>query len=172
MSVDIGALRKFQDLWGPVLETIPAVIEATAKQDDLARAIAAQNKLLDKAKQDVTTAYEEADKRLAAVNEELSSLQAQKVQVAAGIASDQAKANEAAAAAMADMQAKLDLAGQRLAQATEKLNGVEADFAAKTAMAQAAHDAVLSNMAGEVKAMEDRQAKAEKALEALKAKLG
>jgi len=45
MSIDIGALRKFQDLWGPVLETIPAVIEATAKQDDLARAIAAQNKL-------------------------------------------------------------------------------------------------------------------------------
>ena len=59
-----------------------------------------------------------------------------------------------------------------MAQATEKLSGVEADFASKTAMAQAAHDAVLSKMAGEVKAMEDRQAKAEKALEALKAKLG
>ena len=172
MTVDIGALRKFQDLWGPVLETIPAVIEATAKQDDLARAIAAERKALDKAKQDVTAAYDEADKRLAAVNAELDSVRAQKAQVIAGIEGLQQKAKEDAAAALDAVQAKLDVANKSLAQATEKLNGVESDYASKTAMAQAAHDAVLSKMASEVKAMEDRQAKAEKALEALKAKLG
>ena len=172
MSIDIGALRKFQDLWGPVLETIPAVIEATAKQDDLARAIAAQNKLLDKAKQDVAAAYEEADKRLVAVNEELESLKSQKVKVVEAITAEQAKSKESADVAMADVKTKLDLAVQKLVQATEKLNGVEAEYATKVVMAQAEHDAALNKMASEIKAMEDRHAKAEKALDSLKAKLG
>lgn len=172
MTVDIGALRKFQDLWGPVLESIPAVIEATAKKEDLDRAIAIQNKALEKAKQDVASAYDEADKRLAAVNLELEALMVQKTQTTDAIATERVKANEAAVIALQEAQAQLAAVNLKVQASTEKLNSIGADYAAKIAEAQMAHDAAVAKMDAEIKSLEDRGSKAEKALEALRAKLG
>lgn len=172
MTVDIGALRKFQDLWGPVLESIPAVIEATAKKEDLDRAITIQNKVLEKAKQEVTTAYEEADKRLAAVNQELELLMAQKAQTSEAIAAERVKANDAAANALREAQGQLSVVNLKVQSATEKLSNIGAEYAAKIAEAQAAHEAAVAKMEAEIKSLEDRGSKAEKALETLRAKLG
>jgi len=172
MAIDISALRKFQDLWGPVLEAIPAVMDAVAKQSDMDREMQVQNKALEKAKQEVAAAYEEANKRLVAVNAELDSIERQKSDTLAAIADEQAKAKDAAAGVLAAEKKKLQAVNQQIQQATEKLSKVESDYAAKLALAQAEHTAVMAQMEDAVKAMEDRQAKAEEALEALKAKLG
>jgi chromosome segregation ATPase len=172
MAIDISALRKFQDLWGPVLEAIPAVMDAVARQSDIDREVQVQIKALEKAQQEVASVYEEANNRLTAVNAELDAIALQKCETLAAIADEQAKAKEATASALSAEKKKLQAVSLQVQQVTEKLEKVEAEYAAKLASCQADHATVLARMENEVKAMEDRQAKAELALEALKAKLG
>lgn len=172
MTIDVGALRKFQDTWGPVLEAIPAVLDAVAKQDDFARLEAEQNKALEKAKQEVAQAYEQADKRLEAVNAQLESLTKQQAAVAAAIASDRANAAEAAEAAQAAAKAKLDALTQQVNAVQARINGLNTEYASKRAAAEAEHASAVVAMAAEIKALEDRKAEAEKALEVFRAKFG
>ena len=40
MAIDVGALRRFQETWGPVLDAIPAVVNMAEQQADLDRALA------------------------------------------------------------------------------------------------------------------------------------
>jgi hypothetical protein len=172
MAIDISALRKFQDLWGPVLEAIPAVMDAVAKQSDMDREVQVQIKALEKAQQEVASVYEEANKRLTAVNSELDVIALQKRETLVAIADEQAKAKEVAASALAAEKKKLQAVNLQVQKATEELGKVELEYAAKLALVNAEHAAAMEKLEAEVAAMEDRQAKAETALEALKAKLG
>ena len=71
MAVDIGALRKFQELWGPVLEALPAVMDAVAKQEDFERWLHKAQLDLDAANAKVQAAKDEASRvRAKAADEE------------------------------------------------------------------------------------------------------
>jgi len=172
MTVDVAALRKFQEVWGPVLEAIPAVIEAVAKQDDLVRITAEQQKAVDKAKQEIASAYEQADRRLQAANDELDKIAEQKAKTQEAIESQRNAADEAASQAKAQAQANLDAIKQKTFDASLQLNSVEAEYAAKLADAKSAHAAAVAEMEAEIKSLESRKVQAEKALETLRAKLG
>jgi chromosome segregation ATPase len=80
--------------------------------------------------------------------------------------------NEVLASQQADTKAKLAAANKKLADVQQKLDGVNAEYEAKLVQAQADHAAALAAMEAEIKAVEDRRAKAEKALDTLRAKLG
>lgn len=172
MAVDVGALRKFQDTWGPVLEAIPAVIEAVAKQDDFVRLEAEQQKLLDKAKQEIAGAYAQADKRLEAVNAELDALAKQKLSMQTAIESQRAEADAAAKVAQADAKTKLDTLNKQIDATAARLSNLGADYAAKLADARAAHEAAVQSMQSEIRGLEQRKYQAQQALDALRAKLG
>ena len=172
MAVDIGALRKFQDLWGPVLETIPAVMDSVAKQADMDRALAQAKSDYEKAKAEVQAVYDDADKRIAVANE-----------VLAAIADKQQKAQEAldAAVVAADARARaieqeadvrIRSAQDKVLEAEKRLTELDAEAVKRMQAVEEAHAKAMTAFEAEVKALEDRKAKAEKAIEALKAKFG
>lgn len=172
MAVDIGALKKFQDLWGPVLESVPAVIDAVSKKEDMDRGIAEQKRLYEKAEKDVADAKAEAQRVRAEAQAEMQRLSDERTQMLASMEAERVAINNQIADQKADAKAKADALSKKIADAEAKLGSLDSDFLTKHAQAQAAHDQALADMEAEIKALEDRKGKAEKALEALRAKLG
>jgi hypothetical protein len=172
MPIDTTALRKFQDVWGPVLAAIPAVLEATAQKADVERELRIKQAEIDEADKKIAKAFEEADKRLSSVNSEMEQAMQQKAKALADIeaakkvdADNRAKANEVQRKAADDWNVKIATLQSQFsnveAEHAKKVSAAEADFAAKTAALEA-----------DVKDLEKRKAAAEKALDALRSKLG
>lgn len=172
MTIDIGALRRFQATWGPVIDVIPDVINMAEQQADLERGLAAKRLELTKATAEIDAAYTEADRRIAVFNEELVAANNQKLAVAAEI--DAAKQAAAEAAKTADAAAKARLAAieDQITESSAVLAKVGAQIAADTSAAQAEHATAVKVMESAILDLEKRKAAAEKALDTLRAKLG
>lgn len=172
MALDIAGLKRFQDTFGPVLAAIPAVLDAAAQMDDLNRGIALKRVELEKAIAEVQKTYDDADARITSVNEVLASAQADAAAAKAEakeIRSQAVARAKASDAKIAEAQAAADVA---LASKHSELAGLEQAYALKKMEAEAAHAAVLADLEAKAKDAEKRLATAEKALDALKSKLG
>ena len=172
MTIDVGALRRFQATWGPVIDVIPDVINMAEQQADLDRALVAKRLELDKAAKDVAAAYTEANKRLTDINEELVSVSAQKATVAAEIEAARQAAAEAARDADTAAKARLGAIEEQITESSAVLARVGVQIAADTSAAQAAHAQAVLVMQSEIMDLEKRKVAAEKALDTLRAKLG
>lgn len=172
MSIDIGALRKFQDMWEPVLQAIPAVMELEAKKADMERWLASEQAKLAKAQAEVAATYEEADKRLEAVNKQLAAAMEDTAAAKAEAAEIKRSAAEKAKEAMAKAQAKVDALDQQTLYQAAALKTISDEYATKLSQAQAAHAMAVKGMEAEIIDLEKRKAAAEKALDTLRAKLG
>ena len=172
MAINVGALRKFQEVWGPVLDAIPAVVEMTERQADMEREANSHRAEMDKAKAEIQKAYDEADVRLSQFNSVISELQEQKNATAAEIREMKRKATEAAKAAQDKADAKLADVERAIDVAVNKLKTIDVDYAERTMLAKTAHEVEVKAMAAEIADLEKRKAAAEKALDALRAKLG
>jgi len=172
MAIDIGALRKFEESWRPVLESIPAVIEMSQQRNELEKAVAAKRKEFDDVKAEIQAAYNEADKRLIRINAELDAAtadtkaaQAETARLIADRDRELAETGTARKKTLAVTEKKLADTEAALvkveAEIANKLAAVEVDIKAKTEAAEAA-----------LQAIEAKQKAAEAALEAIKAKLG
>ena len=172
MPIDTTALRKFQDLWGPVLEAIPAVLEATAKQADVERELRIKQVELADAGKKIDAAFVEADKRLSSVNSEMEQAMQQKAQALADIEA----AKQAQADGFAEAEKAFNVTEMEWVQKTSALQSqfaqVEANLAQKIADADAEYAEKVAALEAEVKGLEERKAAAEKALDALRSKLG
>ena len=172
MTIDVGALRRFQATWGPVIDVIPDVINMAEQQADLERGLAAKRLELDKAAKDVAAAYTEANKRLTDINEELVSVSAQKATVAAEIEAARQTAAEAARDADTAAKTRLMAIEAQITESSAVLARVGVQIAADTSAAQAEHATAVKVMQSEIMDLEKRKATAEKALDTLRAKLG
>ena len=172
MTIDVSALRKFQEVWGPAVAAIPAVLDALAKQADFERGMAQAAIDLEKAKAEVQGVYDAADARLVQVNAELLTQQ----QAAAQVKADTAEAKKKATAAQKAAEAKLaeTLASIDTAVAGKKAELADVDRALAMAKAQATadHEAFITDLTVKAVEAEKRLATAERALESLKSKLG
>jgi hypothetical protein len=172
MTIDTNALRKFQDLWGPVLEAIPAVLEATAKKADIERELRIKQIEIDEAGKKIDAAFVEADKRLSSVNSEMEQAMQQKAKALAEI-EDAKKARAAEAEKAIEVQSKLaDDWNKKIAALQSQFVNVEAEHAKKVAVAEAAFAEKSAALEADVRDLEKRKAVAEKALDALRSKLG
>jgi hypothetical protein len=172
MAIDTAALRKFQDLWGPVLEAIPAVLEATAKKADVERELRVKQVEIDEAGKKIDAAFVEADKRLSSVNSEMEQAMQQKAKALADI-EDAKKAQAADDVKAAEAQRKLvDDWNKKIASLQSQFSNVEAEHAKKVAAAEASFAEKTAALEADVKDLEKRKAAAEKALDALRSKLG
>ena len=172
MPIDTNALRKFQDLWGPVLEAIPAVLEATAKKADVERELRVKQIEIDEAGKKIDAAFVEADKRLSSVNSEMEQAMQQKEKALAEI-EDAKKAQAADDVKAAEAQRKLvDDWNKKIASLQSQFSNVEAEHAKKVAAAEASFAEKTAALEADVKDLEKRKAAAEKALDALRSKLG
>ena len=172
MTIDIGALRRFQATWGPVIEIIPDVINMAEQQADLERGLAAKRLELSKATAEIDEAYAEANKQLAVSNEELVATGKQKAAVAAEIAAARQAAAKAVEDADASAKARLAAIEAQIAESSAVLAKIDGRIAADTSAAQAEHAAAVKVMQIEIADLERRKATAEKALDTLRAKLG
>jgi uncharacterized protein YhaN len=172
MPIDTTALRKFQDVWGPVLDAIPAVLEAVAQKTDVERELRIKQVEIDDADKKVAKAFEEADKRLSSVNSEMEQAMQQREKALADIeeakkaqAADNAKAEEA-------QRKLLDEWNQKIASLQSQFSNVQTDYNKKVADAEADFAGRVLALEAEVKELEKRKATAEKALDTLRNKLG
>lgn len=172
MSIDVNALRLFQATWGPVLDAIPTVIDAIGRQADFDRELKLKAMALDDANKEIESVYAEADKRLQAINNQMTEAINARFANEAAIEKAKRDAADAADEAAKAQNAVLADIAEKIAAKNAELSAVDAEIAAKTAAAQAEHEAVVAKMAAEVADLEKRQAVAEKALESLRAKLG
>ena len=172
MTIDIGALRRFQSTWGPVIDVIPGVINMVEQQADFERGLAAKRIELNNATAEIASAYEEADKRLIALNAELVAASTQKSEVLAEI--NEAKKAAVEAAKVADAKAKVRLSAieDQITESSAVLAKVKDKIAENTSAAQAEHAQIVLVMQAEILDLEKRKAAAEKALDTLRAKLG
>ena len=172
MAIDTTALRKFQDVWGPVLDAIPAVLEAVAKQSDVERELRIKKVELDEAGKKIDATFVEADKRLSSVNSEMEQAMQQKEKALAEI-EDAKKAQAADDVKAAEAQRKLvDDWNKKIASLQSQFSNVEAEHAKKVAAAEASFAEKTAALEADVKDLEKRKAAAEKALDALRSKLG
>ena len=172
MPIDTTALRKFQDLWGPVVEAIPAVLEMSAKQADWERSLAVKKIEFEEADKKIVKAFEEADKRLSSVNSEMEQAMQQKAKALADIeyakkvdADNRVKAEES-------QRKVVDEWNQRIAKLQSQFSNVESEYAKKVIDLEADFAGRVLALEAEVKDLEKRKAAAEKALDALRSKLG
>lgn len=172
MTINVSALRKFQETFGPAIEAIPAVIEAVERQADMQREVNAHKAKMEKAQAEIQAAYDQADKRLADYNGDIAKLQEQKTALTKKIKADTDAAQAKAAEAKAAADAELAKVVEETKQATAQLASIQKDVKAQIAAAQAEHDAAMKAMQAEIADLEKRRAAAEKALDALRAKLG
>lgn len=172
MTIDIGALRRFQSTWGPVIAVIPDVINMAEQQEDLERGLVAKRLELGKAADEIASAYAEADKRLATLNEELVAAGVKRVAVVAEINEAKKAASDAAKAADDAAKARLAAIEARITESSAVLAKVADKIASDTSAAQADHAAAVKVMQAEIMDLEKRKVAAEKALDTLRAKLG
>lgn len=172
MAIDVGALRLFQSTWKPVIDAIPDVINMAAMQVDLDRELAAKKKELADAEAQIKSAFEEANRRLTNVNQQLEA-------AVAGTKAAEADTDRLLAArerelAEAGTARKKTLAAteKRLAEVEAAVQKAEALAAQKIADAEAAAKAKLDAAETQLQAIEAKRQAAEAVLESLRSKLG
>ena len=172
MAIDISALRRFQDMWEPVMKAIPAVMELDAKQTDMDRWVATKKLELETAKKEIDAAYVEADVRLLACNKQMEDAVAKTTNAKAEFA--ELKSTESARLKAATARASQELAAieAKIVEKTAHLGALGGEIAQALAAATAEREAAIAALNVTIKTLEARQASAEKTLEALRAKLG
>lgn len=172
MTIDTSALRKFQELWGPVLQTIPAVLDAAEREADLDRAINLKRMELERVQADLAEKVAAAERRVQSLNGDAAAALERKQAVLKELSEAKAAAAKQAAEAATQRAAELEAAKAAAASVQEQLAGLQADYTAKRAAAEAEHAQALRAMEAEIAQLATKRANAEQALRDLKAKLG
>jgi chromosome segregation ATPase len=172
MTISIGELRKFQDTWGPVIATIPAVINMVEMEADLNRALVTKRQEFEAAEKSIASAFEEADKLLEKINQELEAVSKEKQALREEIDASRTKFAEQARQIEVDRDASLSGIQAAIADAQGKATQAIQEAEASVAKAQADAAVQKAEMEAEIKDLEKRRAAAEKALDTLRAKLG
>lgn len=172
MAIDTGALKKFVETFGPAVEAIPAVLEATANKDALGREIKKQEKELEKAKAAVAQTYSEADAYAGHAKVQAEAMLAERTKVQNEIAADKREAATKAREAEAKAKEKLALAEGKVADAEARLKTVDKELKARLAEADKQYAVKVEALEEQIKDLEKRHASAEKALATLLKKLG
>lgn len=172
MAIDYNALRRFQEMWGPVMDALPSILEASAKQADIERVLRLTKLDHEKAVKDVGAVYAEADKRLAQMNKELEDIQAEKDRVRAEIEQSRIAYAEEVQKSMKTQQELLHAINTKITVASNRLATVEAEYSVKVEAAEKNVADTIAKLDADVKELEKRKAAAEKALASLRDKLG
>lgn len=172
MAINPKELQRFLDVWQPVIQALPAVINAAEYEAELGRHVAILESQRDEAIAKTAEAAEQSAKLIAAAKEELKKISAKKD----SLAKDTQEATEALNQTVAAAKVQADLAIDALRRSVEDAHkSAEAErtaIAAATAEAAAAAATALDDLKQQVAELEKRKAAGEKALDALRAKLG
>ena len=172
MTLNSKELQKFYDLWSPMLQALPAVIEAAEREEELKRGVT----ILETKLQNIQTqiASEEArvepvrkdvDDQIRKIREQRAEAQRGYEQYVADAKAHIVKIDEETEEEVTRIKAKITVAGSELQSA-------ERDVAAVKAKANAEAKQQKAELEAEIEALEAKKKAVEDALESLKAKIG
>ena len=170
-DIDFVAIRRFQEVWGPVMELLPALLDIKAHKDDLDRELTKSRAKASQAVAEIQAAYDEADKRIAAANKERDEIQAAKRQATADIDKAATDARLAIAAQKVAGDAAVVQANANVANIQAKASRLDKEYTDKKAALEADLQERALELTAVVSDLEARQAAAEKALGELRNKL-
>lgn len=172
MNLNPKELQKFYDLWSPMLQALPAVIEAAEREDELKRGVT----ILEKKLQDIQTQIADEEARVEPVrkdtNDRIRLIRDQQTEAQRGyeqyVADAKAhivKIDEETEAEVARIKAKVSVAGAELQSAEREVVVAKAKANAEAKQQKAELEAEITELEAKKKSIED-------ALESLKAKIG
>lgn len=171
MKVDINALNKFADTFGPAIAAIPAVIDAVSKSNDLERHIQMKQAELDGVMASVEKARAEGEEFIkntqVRADDMIKAADAYATEASIRVGRDKAEAKIAIEA----LNAQIAKAHESVFAANQKRKEAEDAAAARMAELDAAHNARVKQLESQIEDLEARHAKAEKSLATLRAKL-
>jgi len=172
VKIDIGALKKFQELWAPVLETIPAVMEMAAHRDDLARGIAQEEKRLAKLQEEIASNVGQSEATLAKLRLEIEEIANKRNAALDAYRADKQAAADEVAEAKKQATADAKVIKSKTAALETAFEKAKADYALAAQALESSRETRITEIEVEIQAVEQRRKAAEKALDALRAKLG
>lgn len=171
-KIDASALKKFQQTFGPAIEAIPAVLEATAMLSDLDRQVARQRKDIEKTEKEISEAVDAANQTIEQKRKECAEVEAKKQGIVDEIRVLKVEAEADAKAAKSTADAAVKKVKDRLSKVQSELDGFEKELAKKRKAAQAEHDEKKAAFEAEIKDLEKTKASVERSLENLRKKIG
>lgn len=172
MAINPKELQRFLDVWQPVIQALPAVINAAEYEAELGRHVAILESQRDEALAKTAEAAEQSAKLVAAAKDELKKLESKKLSLAQDAQSATDAMNSEVAAAKVQADLAIDALQRSVEDARKAADAERTAIAAATAEAAAAATTALDDLKQQVAELEKRKAAGEKALDALRAKLG
>jgi chromosome segregation ATPase len=172
MTVNVKALKDFQKVWSPVIESIPQVLEAVAVQGNLDKAIQSKQAELDMAKTAVQEVFDKANQELDQLKADASKLRDERKETQDLIAADKSDAKKTISEMKDRASAQLATRQAKLEEVSARLSSVEAEYNEKADACRRNHSKLIEAQNEEIRELEKTKAQAEKALERLREKLG
>lgn len=172
MGINVKELRKFQELWAPVIEAIPAVLDMADKQSDWNRALEIQKLEYEEGQKRLNDAVEEASKRVEAMRADTEAFAQQRekalseISIAKQVRVDEEIAEKKARdKAISEWKSKISVLEGKFAE-------VQKNYDKKNADAEKDFADKLQKLEAEVIKLEKRKADAEKVISSLRNTLG
>lgn len=172
MAINVVELRKFQELFGPVLAAIPAVLDLDAQMADAERAVAAAKREYDQIKAGIEEQLRIGTEQVDAAVKRLQETEATRTALMREITDERSRAAAAAQAAIDARDAKLASISVGISEATQRAAQVDREYAKKLADAKAAHQQAVTELNDEITELLARRDAIRSSLDELKAKLG
>lgn len=172
MKFNPREIQKFYDIWAPMLEALPAVINAAERGDELERSMVTLENQLKGIQKKIADEEARVAPARAEVDATIAAIQTQKAEAERGykkyLADAKAHLDEVAKETedqVVKIKDQVSIAMSELAQAKQEVSAVKAQAAQDIAIQKAAAEAELADIAAKKQVVE-------KALAALKAKIG
>lgn len=169
---DISSIKLFHSMMAPVMEAIPQVLEMLEQKADMERSMAIYRQDLEKAKAEVQAAYDEADRRITESNGALSELADKREALNAEIGRLDSKLMTSKEAIEDAINAAKYAADGAVIEHNARAAEAERISKERIAAAEQAATERAAELEKSIADLEAREAKAQKALEALRSKLG
>lgn len=165
-------LQKFLDLWGPVIASLPTVINALERENDLTRNLAIMEARLQDLNKQCELAQSSVWAEMAKAHEELAVIQAQKAETATEVKEAKAQAKKDVAEAKKTADAAIAAHETRVEKSKAYADKVEQDTAARVTKADSYLISKVADGEATLAELEARRLIAEGVLADLRAKLG
>jgi chromosome segregation ATPase len=172
MNLNPRELQKFYDLWAPMLQALPAVIEAADREEELKRGVATLERQLQTVQQRIADEEARIEPVRKTVSENIQKLKESQAEAERGLNQYVADAKAHIEKVDAEVEEKVAAINERAKAATNDLRVVERDLAAAKAKADAELKQQKAGIEAEIAELESKRASVEEALASLKAKIG
>ena len=172
MSINISALKQFQETFGPAIESIPAVIESAKQLKAVDREINIKRKELEKLDAAGEKIVEDAEAKVASLKEDAAKLNTKRTKLKSDISQAESRlaaAEQAASVLEADNAKVTETA---IAQRQAQINALSDVYKNKVVALEADYAEIKKRLDDEIKALDNKRKSVEQSLERLKAKLG